>query len=104
MKKMIQAALLASTFALLAACGGPTLDGKNQITLEQSFKEMVADMSQDEAAQLASDMATISTNIMTEMGGISLESMSKMGDLMLEKLDGKTATDIHDMAEDIREG
>lgn len=104
MKKMIQVALLASAFALLAACGGPTIDGKNAVTFEQSMTAMIADMTQEDGLQLTRDISTISASVMKELGGMTYENATKIGDVMLETLDGKTAGDINDMAQDIREG
>jgi hypothetical protein len=95
--------LLASSISILAACGDPTIDGKNEATLEQSMTEIVTELSQEEARQFSQDLAVLSAEVMKELGGMSLESIQEMGDLMLKKLDGKSASDVHKMAEAVRD-
>jgi len=102
-KNIFRMMLLTSAISLIAACGGPTIDGKNEITFEQSMTELVAELSQDEARQFTRDISVISADAMKELGGMSLESIQQMGDLMLKKLDGKSVNDVHKMAEAIRE-
>lgn len=102
MKNAIRMTLLASAMILLAACGGPTIDGKNEATLEQSMTAIMAELPQDEARQFQSDIQVVAAEVMADLGGMSLKNIQQGTDAMIKKLDGKSVKDVHKMAEAIR--
>lgn len=104
MKKGLKAILLASAFALLAACGGPSVDGKNVITFEESIRAMMQDMSQEEIRHFSNDIGEISSAIIQDMGGMTFDNVIDINNMMLEKLDGKSVEEVQKMAEAIRRG
>jgi starvation-inducible outer membrane lipoprotein len=102
MKMAIRTTLIATAMLMLAACGGPTLDGENEAAFQQSLKEVMGELPQNEVVQLGKDLELLSTETMKELGGMNVNKMPEMESIMMEMIDGKSAADVHDMAEKVR--
>lgn len=112
MKNILRFGLCVSAFSLLAACGGPKIDGKNSTTFQKSVEAIRADLNQEESAQFSADLATITQDMMVKStpdmsnGTVNLQSIQNsvqgMESKLLNDLDGKSAKDVHKEAESIR--
>lgn len=97
MKNAIRTTLVIATFALLAACGGPTINGKNEVLFKQSIEEIVSKLDMSETRQFQSDLETYGQLVLKEMGGMSLENLQKLETRVLNDLHGKSAKDLRKM-------
>lgn len=102
MKKVLRNTLMASTLALLVACGGNTLDAKNDQTLEASIEKITAEMSREEARDFMGDLEAISRGVLMDMGGMTidnLENMEKIEDRVMSEIDGKSVSGVKKLAQ-----
>ena len=101
MKTLNKTLCVLALSGLLAACGGPTIDGKNSTTMQQSIEAIMAKLEPAEQRAFAQNLAIVGTSISLQ-NGISLEGLSQAEDRMLKALDGKTPSDVAKMAEEFR--
>lgn len=102
MQRITRSALILALAGLLTACGGPELDGKTQETLQLSMKEVIESLDKDEARQFQKDIATIGMHAMAGMK-LDLKDIEAKNTQLLDTLDGKNASEIADLANEIRE-
>lgn len=107
MKKVLRNTLLAASLALLTACGAEKLDTKTPAAFQQSLAAVTAELSMAEAIQFNQDIMTIQTaNVgridMSRGHQAAYKEMEKMAENTMKSLHGKTAKDVHKMAEAIR--
>jgi hypothetical protein len=101
MKRILSTSAVLALAGLLAACGGPKLNGKTQETLQLSMKEVIESLDTKEARQFQQDMFTISLTVMADMK-LDIKAIEAMSNELLDTLDGKTAADVHEYAEELR--
>lgn len=108
MKKALRNTLMISMMSVLVACGGPKLNGKNEMAFEESFKGIVMELSQTEAQQFARDIQTIGASFSglhspEDYLNLDLSKLQENTEKMLKVLDGKTVKDVRKMANKISE-
>ena len=101
MKVLSKTLCIAALAGLLSACGGPSIDGKNSTTMQQSIEAIMSKLEPDQQRKFAQDLAIVGTSISLQ-NGISLEGLSQAEERMLKALDGKTASDVAKMADELR--
>ncbi len=102
MKRILRTSAVLALAGLLAACGGPKLNGKTQETLQLSMKEVIESLDTKEARQFQQDITTISMTVMADMK-LDIKAIEAKSNELLDTLDGKTAADVHEYAEELRE-
>lgn len=102
MKRILRTSAVLALAGLLAACGGPKLNGKTQETLQLSMKEIIESLDTKEARQFQQDITTISMAVMGDMK-LNIKAIEAKSNELLDTLDGKTAADVHEYAEELRE-
>ena len=102
MKRILRTSAVLALAGLLAACGGPELDGKTQVTLQTSMKEVIDSLDTQEARQFQKDVAYISMATMSEVK-LDIKAIESKTNDLLDTLDGKTAEDVADLANEMRE-
>ncbi|CAN7487335.1 hypothetical protein LJR071_003222 [Pseudomonas sp. LjRoot71] len=102
MKHVLRTWVVLTLAGLISACGGPELNGKSQETLQSSMKEIIESLDTKEAHQFQEDFVFISTSMMKDVK-FNLSAISAKQNELLETFDGKTAEDVADMANEIRE-
>lgn len=102
MKRILRTSAVLALAGLLAACGGPELNGKTSETLQLSMKEVIESLDTKEARQFQQDITTISMAVMGDMK-LNIKAIEAKSNELLDTLDGKTAADVHEYAEELRE-
>ncbi len=102
MKRILRTSAVLALAGLLAACGGPKLNGKTQETLQLSMKEVIESLDTKEARQFQQDITTISMAVMGDTK-LNIKAIEAKSNELLDTLDGKTAADVHEYAEELRE-
>ncbi len=100
MKNLIRTPLLFAIICLLAACGGPKIDGRNSLTLEMSVMRITESLEDEEARRFSEDLQVIAASIMPKKKKSG--DFEQARDHLLSFLDGKTVGDVHKEAENIR--
>jgi hypothetical protein len=98
--------LLASLIALLAGCGGPTLDASSKDALQKSMERMTAGMTDEEKGAFGADCMTVvlpdmMKNAFSGLGGGSPPSLDEAE--MFKPLHGLTVEQIRKKAEEVRD-
>ncbi|WP_248798191.1 MULTISPECIES: DUF6694 family lipoprotein [unclassified Pseudomonas] len=95
MKRMLLVGLVA---VLLAGCGDPRLDATTEATLQESTKKVAEKLSPEEKKQFAADLMLITLS--------KIDLVNKSADVMQQEIDssmnGKTAAELHALANNIR--
>ena len=102
MKRILRTSAILAITSLLAACGGPTLDGKTQATLQTSMQKVIEALDTKEARQFQADVAFISMASMSDVK-MDLKAIESKSIELLDTFDGKTADDVADLANEMRE-
>ncbi len=102
MKNILRTSVVLTLTGLISACGGPELNGKSQETLQSSMKEIIESLDTKEAHQFQKDFVFISTSMMNGVK-FDLNAINAKQNEILETFDGKTAEDVVEMANQMRE-
>lgn len=102
MKNVLRTSVVLTLTGLISACGGQELNGKSQETLQTSMKEIIESLDTKEAHQFQEDYVYISTSMLNDVK-FDLNAINTKQNEILEAFDGKTAEDIAEMANEMRE-
>lgn len=102
MKHVLRTSVVLTLAGLISACGGPELNGKSQETLQTSMKAIIESLDTKEAHQFQKDYVYISTSMLNDVK-FDLNAINSKQNEILEAFDGKTAEDVAEMANEMRE-
>ncbi|VXB76555.1 hypothetical protein PSEUDO8AS_30150 [Pseudomonas sp. 8AS] len=102
MKHILRTWVVLTLAGLISACGGPELNGKSQETLLTSMQEIIESLDTKEAHQFQKDYVYISTSMLNDVK-FDLNAINTKQNEILEAFDGKTAEDVAEMANEMRE-
>lgn len=103
MRTTIRTCIAIAAFALLAACGGPKIDAKNATTFQESVENISRGLERQEATQFGMDIQTISKEILgSAIMTMDTAKIQQAENEIMNRLDGMTASDVHEEAERIR--
>lgn len=102
MKNILKVLLIGTVVSFLSGCGEPTIDASSEETLKASMQEVMAELDQDKKKELEQAVQGIYMVIALSASSNGA-SQEKIQETVLEQFDGKTADDIFELAEEIKE-
>lgn len=100
MNKLVKVTLTMATIFMLAGCGKPTLDTSSEEALKASVQEIMADLSKEDQQKFQKSLGGIyMLGALASLGNSDAEDAAAK---INAKLDGKTAEEIFEMADELR--